>query len=295
VLVRRVCRPRRARIDDDDTRTVPPTGLRQEVPAVVAGRDGVRAPHEREPGFGHLLGVEANRVAFVLHLAGRCAAHAAVVGRRAHRVEDAQERPPLHDAHRAEVAERQHRLGPVALDHAQQPGRDDVQRLVPGRPPELAGPLRSGPDQRVEQPVFGVGAPLVVAHLGAEPTARDRVVAGAGDLRDAAVLDRGDPGAGVLAVQRTAALDESDLTHFGPQPVTRAAPYSGPEAQNGSSTIMAARRPSFFPRQASPVLQTRTRSRSWALPTAESANLHFVTPQLAVGGDLNAFDEGARP
>jgi protein-tyrosine phosphatase len=27
------------------------------------------------------------------------------------------------------------------------------------------------------------------------------------------------------------------------------------------------------------------------LPTAESANLHFVTPQLAVGGDLNAFDD----
>ncbi len=28
-----------------------------------------------------------------------------------------------------------------------------------------------------------------------------------------------------------------------------------------------------------------------ALPTAASANLHFVTPQLAVGGDLNAFDD----
>ena len=27
------------------------------------------------------------------------------------------------------------------------------------------------------------------------------------------------------------------------------------------------------------------------LPTAESANLHFVTPQLAVGGDLSAFDD----
>jgi protein-tyrosine phosphatase len=28
-----------------------------------------------------------------------------------------------------------------------------------------------------------------------------------------------------------------------------------------------------------------------ALPTAESANLHFVTPQLAVGGDLNSYDD----
>ena len=28
-----------------------------------------------------------------------------------------------------------------------------------------------------------------------------------------------------------------------------------------------------------------------ALPTAESANLHFVTPQLAVGGDINAYDD----
>jgi dual specificity phosphatase 3 len=28
-----------------------------------------------------------------------------------------------------------------------------------------------------------------------------------------------------------------------------------------------------------------------SLPTAESANLHFVTPRLAVGGDLNAFDD----
>lgn len=27
------------------------------------------------------------------------------------------------------------------------------------------------------------------------------------------------------------------------------------------------------------------------LPTAESANLHFVTAQLAIGGDLNAFDD----
>jgi dual specificity phosphatase 3 len=28
-----------------------------------------------------------------------------------------------------------------------------------------------------------------------------------------------------------------------------------------------------------------------SLPTPASANLHFVTPQLAVGGDLNAFDD----
>ena len=28
-----------------------------------------------------------------------------------------------------------------------------------------------------------------------------------------------------------------------------------------------------------------------ALPTAESANLHFVTPRLAVGGDLDAYDD----
>ena len=27
------------------------------------------------------------------------------------------------------------------------------------------------------------------------------------------------------------------------------------------------------------------------LPIAESANLHFVTPQLAIGGDLNAYDD----
>ena len=27
------------------------------------------------------------------------------------------------------------------------------------------------------------------------------------------------------------------------------------------------------------------------LPTAAAANLHFVTPQLAIGGDLNAFDD----
>ena len=28
-----------------------------------------------------------------------------------------------------------------------------------------------------------------------------------------------------------------------------------------------------------------------ALPSAESANLHFVTPKLAIGGDLNSFDD----
>ena len=29
-----------------------------------------------------------------------------------------------------------------------------------------------------------------------------------------------------------------------------------------------------------------------ALPLAELANLHFVTPKLAVGGDLSSEDEG---
>ena len=69
----------------------------------------------------------------------------------------------LEQPHRALVAVRQDRLAAVLVDRRAQPLRHAVQRLVPGRAPELPRALRPDRDQRMQQPVLGVDAVEVVA------------------------------------------------------------------------------------------------------------------------------------
>jgi hypothetical protein len=119
--------------------------------------------------------------------------------------------------------ERQERFGPVVLDDALEAFGDLGDRLVPRHPLELAAALRADPTQRVEQSVGCVRTLVVVVHLGAQRALRDRVVLRATHGHGTAVVDRRDPGAAVLAVQRAAAPDLANLVHGAPHPPRRAA------------------------------------------------------------------------
>ena len=198
-----------ARIDAHQRRAVTAPRLLDEVPVVVAGDERVRAPHQDQPAVRDQLGVEPARVSLVGHdVAGR-PADAAIGAAGAQGVEDPEQRAALDHAHRAEIVERQQRLGAVLGDDAGEPVGDGVERLVPGDPGERIAALGPGPPERVEQAVGRVGAGGVVVDLGAQRAAGERMVSRALDPDDPVVLHVGHPGAGILAVERAAAFDEA--------------------------------------------------------------------------------------
>ena len=90
-----------------------------------------------------------------------------------------------------------------------QPGRDLVERLVPGDALEFAFSLLADAPQRVEQAIGGVGALEVVRDLGAQRAVGERHRRVALDLRRDAVFDRDEHRAGVGAVVR--ASDTHDI------------------------------------------------------------------------------------
>jgi hypothetical protein len=195
---------------------VPAASFLDEVPVMMRRRENVRAPQDDHPAVDDRLGVEAARVSLGLDDVARRTADASVLVARAEGVEEPHQCPSLNDSHGAEVVDRQQRFGAVASNDGVELLGNEADRIRPRDPLERAVALPAGSAERVEQPIGRVRAGLIVVDLGAEDTARERVLARAGHSNDASILDVRHPRAGVLTVVWTAALDRSSLRHGAP-------------------------------------------------------------------------------
>ena len=98
----------------------------------------------------------------------------------------------------------------MRVDRLAQPGRGEVERLVPVGLAELALAFGAGADQRPQDPLLGVDAVEVVGDLAAEEAGRDRVLGVAADChRPPAGVDRGQHRARVGAVVGAGPADDA--------------------------------------------------------------------------------------
>ena len=198
-------------IDHDQPR---PVGARveQQPPEVRRGRHRVPAPDDHVARVRPLLGVDLGREP----VGGRCSRDAGGGADRAHelagteRVHEAiAHHAALHEALGSHVAVGQDRLAPVLLARRAQSVSHAVERLVPGRPPETARPLRALAQERLQKAVAGVDAIEVVRHLAAEESARDGVLGVAADGGRPAVLHGHVHRARVGTVVRTGSANDA--------------------------------------------------------------------------------------
>ena len=109
-----------------------------------------------------------------------------------------------HEAHRAGVVVRPHRLGAVRLLRADERFGDDVESIFPAHRGELAAALGAGAPQRTREAVGMMDALGVARDLGADHAGRVGVVLGAADAADGALAEDLDlERAGRWAVVRT--------------------------------------------------------------------------------------------
>ena len=116
----------------------------------------------------------------------------------------------------AGVAERQHRLGAVGVDHVAEAGADLGEGVVPADRFEAALALGSGAAQRVQHPVGAVHAVEEAVDLGAQLALAERVVGVAADLDGDAVFDGDLPPARVRAVVVARAVHDVHRHHATP-------------------------------------------------------------------------------
>ncbi len=173
-----------ARIDGNDARAVRPC-LLDEVPLVMTGRQHVLAPQQDEPRLRRFLGVDIHRMPVREQRGRRRAAHVPALQAGPQRMKDAEQGEALNDAHRPQILERQQGFRAVLRNDGLEPGGDGVERLVPRDRLERAGALGARAPQRPQQPLGRRHARLVVAHLGAQHAARDRMILRALDADNA--------------------------------------------------------------------------------------------------------------
>ena len=126
---------------------------------------------------------------------------------RAERMEHPHQGEPLHHAHRAQIMKGHQGLGAVLRDDPSKARGDLVERLVPTDADKARLALDAIAAQGMQHPIRRGQALLVIAHLGAQHAAGDRMLLCALDAADAAVLDLDRPAAAILAVERAAAFD----------------------------------------------------------------------------------------
>jgi len=131
---------------------------------------------------------------------------------------EAVEEPSVHaadtgDAHRASEAVGQNRLGTMLMDDGLEPLGDDVERVIPGDPLELALALRAYTSLRVEHSIRAVDALDVTGSFAADGATGDWMIRIARDAHDAAVLDIGKHAASIRAIVRTDGTTDLKLGH----------------------------------------------------------------------------------
>ena len=151
-------------IDGDQPRSAAPR-LQDQLPGVRGRRERVPAPDDDRARVHPLLGVDLGRGAVGRHRARDPGARAdgAHERRAADRVEQAVgHRVALHATLGAEIALGGDGRATMLGDRRLQPAHREVERLVPGRPPEAPSPLAPVADQRMQEALRGVHALEVV-------------------------------------------------------------------------------------------------------------------------------------
>ena len=205
-------------------------GLGQERQEVGVGDRRVGAPDHDEPAGRHVQRIGRQHVAegVVPGLAG--GGRTDGVGHLGHPQPGEQQRGQrLRRQHRGRRAVEvgQHAGRSVVAERGADPGRHQLDRLVPRRLPEGAGSLRPGAHEGRQDPLRPVDPAGVVLHLVADVAGRERVAGRGVDRGQASVLDGDGEGARVRAVEgaRGGERGHGPCSHptEGPGPLTNVA------------------------------------------------------------------------
>ncbi len=199
------------RVDGDELRAAALRFLRL-APEMQIGNDRIAAPDQDQPAVRELLDVRPHRRTDRRDPAGLAGSGAdgPVEERRAEPVEETTiHRAGLQKPHRSRVGVRHDRLRALGRSgNRAEPGRDGVERLVPGNALEATLALPAHASHRVQHALRGIGALEVPCDLRAERSSRRRMVRRAPHLDRAAVLDRDQHRAGVGAIVRAGAAND---------------------------------------------------------------------------------------
>src|SRR5258705_1351059 len=119
----------------------------------------------------------------------------------------------LEKPHAARAQVRPYGFRPELADDAAEPLGDLVERLVPGDPLEVAGPLRDDAPHRVPEPLRGLRVRDVVVELVAQDAAREGVRGIALQPNRAPILDGDHQAARVRTVHRAGSEDPRFSVH----------------------------------------------------------------------------------
>ena len=188
-------------VNRPDTGAAPPCRL-GITHGVDAGSGGVDTPQDDQVALCDLVRLHGRGSAHDRLPAGILGrgADGALQSRSAQLVKKGVAAVALHQPHRAGIGIGQDAFGTILCDQLIPAGADRLDRRIPGYRLELPGAFRPDPPQRCRQPTGGVDGLLVVAHLGAEQAARDRMIRVARDLDGPAPLNSYQQAAGVGAV-----------------------------------------------------------------------------------------------